>query len=68
MRKDWPVKGAGQGLSNSLYRLVYSQRTPAVSTYGRAKCNFEQTTIADHLHNELVLTKKRAPRPFSTYQ
>ena len=27
-------------------------------------CNFEQTTIADHLHNELVLTKKRALRPF----
>ena len=34
----------------------------------RAKCNSEPTTIADHLYNELVLTKKRAPRPFSTYQ
>jgi hypothetical protein len=27
-------------------------------TPGRAKCNSEQTTLADHLHNELVLTKK----------
>ena len=28
------ARGAGQGLSNSLYRVVYSRRTPAVSTYG----------------------------------
>jgi hypothetical protein len=27
-------------------------------------CNFEQTTVADHWHNELVLTKKRALRHF----